>query len=143
MPNCVCHVPLSPALDFMHASIRCLAVALFAAISASAYAREKCIELKQIPPGGSAAICDGGPCPPWYPQSAVRQRLEGRVVLSVTVTSTGKASSIEITVASPHTELNKAAVRAARRIDFPIYRQPGSPMGHCYRAPYPMEFSLQ
>jgi TonB family protein len=130
-------------LDYMSPSIRNLIIIFLASLGVGAEAREECVKLKQLPPGEPIFQCSGYPCPPWYPQSAMHYRLEGKVILLLKVNSAGAATSVAVAVPSQHSALNKAAVRAAKKAVFPIYRPAGSSSPQCYRTHYPIEFSLR
>lgn len=55
---------------------------------------------------------------PYYPKSARRKKLQGRVVVTVTVGASGKVSSCQISQSSGHSTLDQSAVSAARRYRF-------------------------
>lgn len=55
---------------------------------------------------------------PHYPKSARRKGLQGRVVVTVTVGTSGKVSSCQISESSGHSMLDQSAVSAARRYRF-------------------------
>lgn len=55
---------------------------------------------------------------PHYPKSARRKGLQGRVVVTVTVGTSGKVSSCQISQSSGHSTLDQSAVSAARRYRF-------------------------
>lgn len=55
---------------------------------------------------------------PDYPKSARRKGLEGRAVVVVTVETSGKVSSCQITQSSGHSSLDQSALSAARRYRF-------------------------
>ena len=55
---------------------------------------------------------------PHYPKSSRRKGLQGRVVVTVTVGTSGKVSSCQISQSSGHSALDQSAVSAARRYRF-------------------------
>lgn len=55
---------------------------------------------------------------PHYPKSARRKKLQGRVVVTVTVGASGKVSSCQISQSSGHSTLDQSAVSAARSYRF-------------------------
>lgn len=55
---------------------------------------------------------------PIYPSRARRSRLEGRVVITVTISTTGHVSSARVTQSSSHSSLDSAALSAAKRYRF-------------------------
>jgi protein TonB len=55
---------------------------------------------------------------PHYPKSARRKGLQGRVIVTVTVGTSGKVSSCQISQSSGHSTLDQSAVSAARRYRF-------------------------
>ena len=55
---------------------------------------------------------------PHYPKSARRKGLQGRVVVTVTVGTSGKVSSCQISQSSGYSMLDQSAVSAARRYRF-------------------------
>lgn len=60
----------------------------------------------------------GGRVTPHYPRSARRKRLEGRVVITVTVGPDGEVSSCKVSQSSGHAVLDQSALSAARRHRF-------------------------
>jgi protein TonB len=63
--------------------------------------------------------------PPIYPDPAIRDRLEGTIVLRLTIASDGRVTNVEITRSSTHSILDAAAVRAARSWRFEPAREFG------------------
>lgn len=55
---------------------------------------------------------------PRYPRSAIRKRLEGRVVVTVTVAPSGKVSGCRISKSSGHAILDQSALSAAKKHRF-------------------------
>lgn len=55
---------------------------------------------------------------PHYPRSARRKGFQGRVVVTVTVGTSGRVSSCQISQSSGHPSLDQSAVSAARRYRF-------------------------
>ena len=55
---------------------------------------------------------------PNYPSSARRKGLEGRVIVTVTISASGKVISPRVTTSCPHSVLNSAALEAAKRFRF-------------------------
>ena len=55
---------------------------------------------------------------PHYPRSARRKGFQGRVVVTVTVGTSGRVSSCQISQSSGHSSLDQSAVSAARRYRF-------------------------
>jgi len=53
-----------------------------------------------------------------YPESAVLRRLEGTVLLSLTVDQAGEVVAVELIQSSGHGSLDRAAIRAARAYRF-------------------------
>ncbi|NWG30007.1 MAG: TonB family protein [Rhodocyclaceae bacterium] len=71
----------------------------------------------------------------FYPREAIRQGLEGRVVLLLTLDEAGRVERIEVASSSGHALLDDAARRAAARIDrLPAGRR---------QALLPVEFRLE
>lgn len=56
--------------------------------------------------------------PPRYPPAALRRRLEGEVVLIITVDAQGNPTDIQVQKSSRYRELDQEAIRAARSWKF-------------------------
>lgn len=79
--------------------------------------------------------------PPSYPGAAMRQGLEGRVVLLVQVNAVGGTDALLVTGSSGHPVLDDAALAAAERWRFnPGLNSAGEAIGGLVRVP--VEFSL-
>ena len=59
---------------------------------------------------------------PSYPSRARRSGIEGRVVVTVTISTSGKVSSAHISSSSSHSSLDSAALRAAKKYRFSAAR---------------------
>jgi len=78
--------------------------------------------------------------PPDYPLEALRQRLEGTVLLRVYVAADGRVAGVEILHSSGHSILDAAAVRAVRSWKFAPATRGGWPVAATVRQP--VRFSL-
>ncbi|MGJ8696135.1 MAG: energy transducer TonB [Verrucomicrobiaceae bacterium] len=79
---------------------------------------------------------------PSYPRSAIRAGHQGTTVLSITVGTNGRVTSVRISKSSGHTTLDNAAVSAARSWRFhPAKNGLGQPVPYTLSAPIP--FKLQ
>jgi TonB family protein len=121
-------------------SIRNLAFAVLTIFGFSAVAAEQCQMLDQMPDGEPQVQCDSHPCPPWYPASSLRYRAGGTTVLLLTVNATGSADSASVATSSNSAELDQAAILAAKRFAFPLYRPDKSLRAQCYRVLFPLDF---
>jgi periplasmic protein TonB len=63
--------------------------------------------------------------PPLYPDPAIRERLEGNVMLRLTIAADGVVTNVEILRSSTHSILDASAVRAARSWRFEPAREAG------------------
>ena len=72
---------------------------------------------------------------PMYPPDAVRQGLEGRVTLSVTISFTGKVTRVTVAESCGHQSLDQAALGAVRRWRFSPATQDGKPVEWTARLP--------
>lgn len=100
-----------------------------------------CEVLEEIPhPGSFNRECPHFPCPPAYPQAAIRERLEGDVVLSVHVAADGAVLEAKVVSSSAHSVLDEAAVRYVRASHFPVYTPTGSSASACYVVRVPIAF---
>ncbi len=63
--------------------------------------------------------------PPLYPDPAIRERLEGNVMLRLTIAADGAVTNVEILRSSTHSILDASAVRAARSWRFEPAREAG------------------
>ncbi len=77
---------------------------------------------------------------PNYPKSARRKGLEGRVIVTVTVGTSGKVSSCQISQSSGHSTLDQSAVSAARRYRF---RPAKNGLGHAVSVRKAIPFNFQ
>ncbi|MGB0133965.1 energy transducer TonB [Dokdonella sp.] len=78
--------------------------------------------------------------PPKYPPQAVRERMEGEVVLKVLVGLDGKPEEIILDRSSGYEELDRASIAAVKRWDFNVGMENGSPIrGYVL---VPMQFNL-
>jgi protein TonB len=64
--------------------------------------------------------------PPLYPDPAIRERLEGNVMLRLTIAADGAVTKVEILRSSTHSILDASAVRAARSWQFEPARESGA-----------------
>ncbi|WP_291220255.1 energy transducer TonB [Dokdonella sp.] len=78
-----------------------------------------------------------------YPRTAVRERLEGNVVLRVRVAADGSVLGASILKASAHSVLDEAAVQYVRASHFPVYTPPGSSAPACYLVRVPIAFRFE
>ena len=120
--------------------IRNLAFAALTSFGFSSAAAERCPMLDQMPDGEPRVQCDSHPCPPWYRASSLRDRAGGTVVLLLTVGAAGSADSASVATSSKNAGLDQAAIRAAKRFLFPLYRPDKSLRAQCYRVLYPVDF---
>lgn len=72
---------------------------------------------------------------PMYPPDAVRQGLEGRVILSVTISFTGKVTRVTVAASCGHQLLDQAALGAVRRWRFSPATRDGKPVEWTARLP--------
>ena len=72
---------------------------------------------------------------PMYPPDAVRQGLEGRVILSVTISFTGKVTRVTVAASCGHQLLDQAALDAVRRWRFSPATREGKPVEWTARLP--------
>ncbi len=72
---------------------------------------------------------------PVYPPEAVEQRLEGRVVLSVTITASGEVSKVRVAESSGHEMLDQAALDAVFQWRFSPATQDGKAVEWTARLP--------
>lgn len=84
--------------------------------------------------------CARYPCSPSYPQAAIRERLEGEVVLSVRVSADGTVQEATVLNASGHRVLDEAAIRNISARHFPVYTPLGSSTAACYTVKVPIAF---
>lgn len=78
--------------------------------------------------------------PPRYPPAAMRRRLEGEVILLITVGIDGVPVDVQVQKSSRHRELDQEAIRAARSWKFnPEIRDGRAVQG---RVLVPIKFSL-
>jgi protein TonB len=92
------------------------------------------------PPGTLSRECARYPCPPAYPQTAIRERLEGDVVLRVRVAADGTVLEATVLNASGHRVLDEAAIRNVSARRFPVYTPLGSSTSACYTVNVPITF---
>ena len=81
-----------------------------------------------------------GPPTPVYPPRARQAGQEGKVILRVTIDSSGQTESIEVKTSSSYSSLDEAAKDAVRRVRFRPYTSGGVPMRAM--ADIPFEFKL-
>lgn len=72
---------------------------------------------------------------PMYPPEAVQRRLEGRVILSVTIAATGKVNRVSVAESCGHQALDQAALDAVRRWRFSPATRDGEPVEWTARLP--------
>jgi periplasmic protein TonB len=72
---------------------------------------------------------------PMYPPDAVQQGLEGRVILSVTISFTGKVTKVTVAESCGHESLDQAALGAVRRWRFSPATRDGKPVEWTARLP--------
>lgn len=72
---------------------------------------------------------------PMYPPDAVQQRLEGRVVLSVTIAVSGSVTKVTVAESCGHQSLDQAALDAVRRWRFSPATRDGKPVEWTARLP--------
>lgn len=72
---------------------------------------------------------------PMYPPDAVQRRLEGRVVLSVTIAVSGSVTKVTVAESCGHQSLDQAALDAVRRWRFSPATQDGKPVEWTARLP--------
>lgn len=72
---------------------------------------------------------------PMYPPEAVQRRLEGRVILSVTIAATGKVNRVSVAESCGHQVLDQAALDAVRRWRFSPATRDGEPVEWTARLP--------
>jgi periplasmic protein TonB len=72
---------------------------------------------------------------PAYPPEAVQQRLEGRVILSVTIAASGEVSKVKVTESSGHEVLDQAALDAVCQWRFSPATQDGKAVEWTARLP--------
>jgi protein TonB len=82
-------------------------------------------------PGGMAERC-----PPKYPRAALRDGIQGRVVMRVRVSADGRPLIAEIAVSSGSALLDEAALAALRACRFTPAMQDGRPVAFTYEVPY-------
>lgn len=100
-----------------------------------------CEMLEALPhPGTFSRECLNYPCPPSYPQAAIRERLEGEVVLSVRVSADGTVLEATVLNASGHRVLDEAAIRNVSARRFPVYTPLGASMAACFTVKVPIAF---
>ena len=103
-----------------------------------------CVRLEAMPsPGTFKRECKSYPCPPAYPAAAIRERLEGSLVVEVTVSRDGLVLDAKVTLPSPYAILNEAALRSVNASRFPIHVPVSSSGPVCYQVSVPMEFTLK
>ena len=78
--------------------------------------------------------------PPRYPPAAMRRRLQGEVVLVVTVGIDGSPLKVEIHKSSRHRELDQEAMKAVRLWKFNPEKRDGRPVEG--RVLVPIKFTL-
>ena len=81
-----------------------------------------------------------GPPTPVYPPRARQAGQEGKVILRVTINSSGQTESIEVKTSSNYSSLDEAAKEAVRRVRFRPYTSGGVAMRAM--ADIPFEFKL-
>ena len=81
-----------------------------------------------------------GPPTPVYPPRARQAGQEGKVILRVTIDSSGQTESIEVKTSSSYSSLDEAAKEAVRRVRFRPYTSGGVPMRAM--ADIPFDFKL-
>lgn len=72
---------------------------------------------------------------PAYPPEAVQQRLEGRVILSVTIAASGAVTKVAVAESCGHQVLDQAALDAVRRWRFSPATRSGKPVEWTARLP--------
>jgi len=77
---------------------------------------------------------------PAYPPEAVQQRLEGRVILSVTIAASGAVTKVKVAESCRHKVLDQAALDAVRRWRFSPATRNGKPV--VWTARLPIRFRL-
>ena len=82
-------------------------------------------------------------CRPAYPSAAVREHLEGTVILKVRVSEAGKALSASVATASPYVVLDEAALRFVRSGQFPLFFPPNQSSSACYDVLFPFQFRIE
>jgi protein TonB len=82
-------------------------------------------------PGGMAQSCR-----PEYPRAALRDQVQGLVVMRVRVTPEGRAAEVEVAQGSGSDLLDKAAVAALRTCRFEPATQAGRAVAFSYEVPY-------
>jgi protein TonB len=75
-------------------------------------------------------------CPPPYPRAALRDHVQGRVVLRVRVSAEGRATGAEVAVSSGSELLDRAALAALANCRFSPAVQDGRPVPFQYEVPY-------
>ena len=78
---------------------------------------------------------------PIYPADAVRQRLEGVVILRVTVSETGKVTKVKLVTSSGHQILDESALKAVKDWTFHPANQAGKSVS--WSARLPVRFRLK
>jgi len=144
---------LAQALAFMVRSLGMFLVFALALHSASA---NECVTLDKLPGTGTfkqddcASSASPGSdvtysvrCRPAYPSAAVREHLEGTVILKVRVSEAGGAISASVATPSPYAVLNEAALRFVRSGEFPLFFPPNRSTPACYDILYPVDFKLK
>lgn len=100
-----------------------------------------CEMLGALPqPGTFSRECARYPCSPSYPQAAIRERLEGDVVLRVRVAADGTVLEATVLNASGHQVLEEAAIRNVSARRFPVYTPLRSSTSACYTVNVPIAF---
>lgn len=91
-------------------------------------------------PGGNAALMEYMYRNLHYPQNAIREKIQGRVVVSFFVGTNGEIEEIEV-IKSPHKYLSKEAIRIVKKM--PKW-EPGLKNGKPVRVKYalPVTFKL-
>jgi protein TonB len=82
-----------------------------------------------------ASLGAGENPPPKYPSEALRQRIEGQVVLRVAVACDGKVKRVDIAESSGHQSLDDAALRAVEQWRLHPALLAGSPVESEVRLP--------
>ena len=107
--------------------------------SGTVAAKDVCTHLPKFP-AEPTVRCPNQPCAPWTTATAIRQKLSGTALVSVVVNTTGQAQQVTLVTSSGHKELDKIAIRNARRFSYPLYRANPSGRAQCYQTTMPLEF---
>jgi len=91
------------------------------------------------PPGTPVQVTYRPDISNYYPEASRRQGEEGRVVVKICVSATGKIDSVELATGSGFPELDEAALKVAKAYRFKPATSEGKPVGVCPTLPVKFE----